>query len=219
MTQAWLSELAFIPRGGTFAVNRPLDGRAVAILGNGPSLTPLVARTLEAYPHILTNNSYLLTRTRTVLVALDRRWFEWHGQPVAGIGHKVVTALAPGQTVNFHGDLYPFEKNREDPLNLAPGVLSGKNSGHSAIMLALQMGATRIYLAGFDMGFVDGRAHWHPEHPVPSSEANYTTRFRPDLELLAKSMSSRGIVIAAVTPSMAQIPHVPLEEAVKDLAG
>lgn len=215
--QKWLSELEFTKVGHSHTVNQPLAGRAVAIFGNGPSMTPAVASALEPYPHILTNNAFMLVHSPTLLVVLDRRWFEWHGAAVRAIGHTVITATVPGQPPAHRGRLINFAKSREDPLNMEPDILAGSNSGHAAILLALKMGATRVYLAGFDMGFVGGRAHWHTEHLVPASQANYEIRFRPELEKLSEFMASKSLLLASVTHTQAKIPTIALDDALKDL--
>lgn len=52
-------------------------------------------------------------------------------------------------------------------LSGAPGVIRhGDNSGHQAISLALEWGAERVILLGFDCGpDAHGRKHWHADHP------------------------------------------------------
>lgn len=220
MPKNWLSELAFTPDGHHSVPNQPLKNRAVTILGGGPSLSRSVVEAVAPYPHIATNNAIYLLKSPTLLVAIDRRWYEWHGAAVMEMGHTPVTALRGPSSggLPYRGLYYSMQRDREACWPPNDRTLPGKNSGHSAIALAILLGATRVYLAGFDMGFVNGRAHWHQEHNVPSSEANYVSRFRPDLEKMAAMGQEKGIVIAAITPSQAQIPHVSLEDAVKDLA-
>jgi hypothetical protein len=40
----------------------------------------------------------------------------------------------------------------------------GRTSGHTAISLAIAMGAVRVILLGYDMRRVDGRSHFHDEY-------------------------------------------------------
>lgn len=214
----WLSELKFTQQGQHAIPNRPLEGRAVAVLGGGPSLTRRIAEALQAGPVIAANNAFYLVRQPALVVALDRRWFEWHGNALAAFGHLAVTALRAGGSIPYRGKYYAMHREREAVWPPNAGTMAGKNSGHAAAALAFTLGATRVYLAGFDMGFPEGRHHWHDEHPVPSSEANYTTRFRPDLEKLARIADQRGLRLASVTPTMADIPCIPLHDALKDLA-
>lgn len=46
-------------------------------------------------------------------------------------------------------------------LELTGTVRTGKNSGHQALNAAVQRGAARILLLGFDMQ----GGHWHGDHP------------------------------------------------------
>lgn len=197
---------------------RPLSGGAVFILGGGPSLTPDVGKALAAYNHsIAVNNSYLFYDRPALVVALDRRWWQWHGNAIKSFGHTAVTSLRPNQTFPIGFDGYAFDKDRDGAFDTCPGVLCGQNSGHSAINLAMHLGAERIYLAGFDMGFVNGKSHWHQGHNVPSSEANYAKRFLPALESLVHGAEQLSVFISAVTPTLARIPMTPLLDAVQDV--
>lgn len=45
------------------------------------------------------------------------------------------------------------------------GIAHPGNSGAGAIVLARTLGATRIYLLGFDCQHTAGRRHWHGDHP------------------------------------------------------
>jgi len=39
------------------------------------------------------------------------------------------------------------------------------------VNLAVQLGAARILLLGYDMRAVDGKTHWFGEHPWPTRES------------------------------------------------
>lgn len=217
--QKWLSELEFTDAGeGFVSVNQPLKGRAVAIVGGGPSLDPAMVPRLAGVPVLYANNAFMLAPEPSLVLALDRRWFDWHGAALAPTGHLAVTAVRGGQHIPYRGEARFMRKCRDDYWPPGPDYLAGKNSGHAAISLAISMGATRIYLFGFDMAFAGERTHWHETHRVPPSEQNYTRRFRPDLEALVRDAPGRGIRVATVTPSQAKIPAATLAEALENLA-
>jgi len=199
--------------------SQPLKDQPVVIVGGGPSLSVEVVKAIAPYNLILTNNAFMVFCDPQVVVAMDRRWWEWHGNNVQAMGHKSICALRPGQHLATKADVAILEKAVDQNHSDDPGIISGKNSGHAAIQMAVHLGANRIYLAGFDMEFTGGRTHWHDGHRIPSSEANYKTRFKPMLEDLTKILDKRNILVAAITHTAADIPKLPLELALKDLAG
>lgn len=213
----WLSELKFTKAGIYDVPNQPLRGRSVTILGGGPSLTSAVAWAVQIGPVIATNNAYMLTRGPALVVAMDKRWLQWHRQSLQAAGHVVVTALREGATAAYAGALWAMRKESDQIWPTTKDALSGHNSGHAAVALAYHLGAKQVFLAGFDMGFVDGKSHWHSGHQIPASEGNYVNRFRPALEKLAREGKARGFPIRAVTFTMAEIPSLPLNEALKEL--
>ena len=70
-------------------------------------------------------------------------------------------------------------------------IKHGSNSGHQAICLAALLGATRIYLLGYDMG-ATGQTHWFGAHPKPLNTGNYKG-FIPQFDQLAKDLAQVGI--------------------------
>jgi len=215
----WFDKIEWEPRGAFHTTrSEPLRGLPVVILGGGPGLLPGHTQALHAAPRaILTNNAYTLWPRPAPVLALDRRWWEWHGTNVAELGHLPITALRPGQTIPKPRTHYAFEKGIAEALTTDRNFLTGKNTGHAAIQLAVHLGSPTIYLAGFDMGFPGGRTHWHEGHLVPSSESNYTRRFKPQLEELVRALHDRGISVSAITPTAADIPSTPFDMALKDL--
>lgn len=197
--------------------NRPLEGRPVAVIGGGPSFDPRLMRILSPTDPILTNNAYMLTKRPSVVVAFDARWYGWHGSNLKKLNHFSVAAIK--------GNMRPpativFDKENQKPWTDVPHQLSGKNSGHGAVSLAIRLGATSIYLFGFDMTFRgsdQSKTHWHTGHKIPSTLANYENRFRPDLEDLAEIAYGMGVRVLAATPSSAKIEHVSTSRALDAL--
>lgn len=214
---SWLRDLKFTDNGQHSIPNKPLKGRSVTIVGGGPSVTQDIVDAVHCGPIICANNSFMLVRKPVLVVALDRRWYLWHGQALQAAGHTAVTALRTGTNIQYRGAFYSMKKDREATYPTDSATLTGKNSGHAAIALAINLGARQIFLVGFDMGFIHGRTHYHEGHPVPSSEANYKTRFRPALEKLCVMSQAKGIHIASITPTLADIPVIELDNALKEL--
>jgi len=70
-------------------------------------------------------------------------------------------------------------------------IKHGSNSGHQAICLAVLLGATRIYLLGYDMG-ATGQTHWFGAHPKGLHMGNMKG-FVPQFDNLARDLKASGI--------------------------
>lgn len=44
-------------------------------------------------------------------------------------------------------------------------IHQGANGGYQALNLAVLLGVKTVFLLGFDMRSVDGKKHWHGDHP------------------------------------------------------
>lgn len=142
----------------TKAAKRPeWDGLTVVCLASGPSLTAEdceLAR-LSGYPTIVTNTTFRIAPWAHLLFGFDTRWWVNHMDEIKGTfsGRLMsVSEVAPnfGVETTFGSTWF---------------VRLG-NSGACAITLAIGAGAKRVILLGFDCGFsIDGKKHWHPDHP------------------------------------------------------
>jgi len=215
-------------KGYAKILNQPLRGKPVAVIGGGPGLEPWMMPDLDATDPILTNNAYMMAKRPRLVVAFDARYYKWHGRAIIAAGHRAFCALRDNQPSPMEGRILKFRREtrintpREQApeagiISTRPDTLPGRNSGHGAINLAILMGAPRVYLAGFDMTFRDKRTHWHEGHRIPANLNNYERRFRPELENLVNLARHRGVIICAMTPTAADIPRVPYDEAMKDL--
>ena len=180
-------------------VPRMWQGKTVAILATGPSLTPQQCSIVAAagLPAIAINDSFRLAPDAAMLYAADGAWWTHHAQDALKFPGLKVTAqdscvfrqvllLKPTGTEGFDPD---------------PACLrTGGNSGYQAIHIAIHAGASRILLLGFDMSAAKG-AHWFGKHPaplrntVPSSYEAWKGRF--------PALAGRGAEIINCTPGSA----------------
>ncbi|MEI9964383.1 MAG: hypothetical protein WDM92_06425 [Caulobacteraceae bacterium] len=98
-----------------------------------------------------------------------------------------------------------------------PGVIgAGGCSGFQALNLAVQFGARRIALVGFDAR-VDRGSHWHGDHggglhnPSEATAASW----RRHLDAAAPALAALGVAVINASPlSLLQaFPRAPLEDA------
>jgi len=82
-------------------------------------------------------------------------------------------------------DIYVLDYDRKDGMtsSLHTGLGSGGNSGFGALNLALCLGASPIYLVGFDMKGENRRQAWfHNGYPMVQQSNVYSEKFLPSFE-------------------------------------
>lgn len=93
---------------------------------------------------------------------------------------------------------------------------AGGNSGFQAVNLAVQTGAARVALIGFDMNLAGG-IHWHGRHKPGLN--NPTTQviagWRQDLDAMAPKLAALGVEVVNLSAqsALAAYPRMTLEEA------
>lgn len=71
----------------------------------------------------------------------------------------------------------------------------GNNSGAHAINFAVNLGAYRIILLGFDMGYTGSKSHFHDHHQAPTAFATYAELFIPSIESMAAAIRHIPVTI------------------------
>lgn len=99
-----------------------------------------------------------------------------------------------------------------------PGVLAwGRNSGFQAVNLAVQLGARRIVLVGFDCSLAAG-VHWHGRHGRGLSNPTRpgVEKWRDALDRVAGQLAELQIEVfnASAASALRNYPKRPLLEAV-----
>ncbi len=189
------------------------DGKTVVLIGGGPSLRDFDLEPTRKAKVITVNNACFLAPWTDVIFFGDRRWWRWYGAkvPEKYAGRIITTAMSrqPDPRILRMGKEY------KEPLSPDPYSLSGVDSGTQAIDLAVHLGARKLVLLGYDMGFAaDGESHWHADHQEPSREHDYVDTFAPQYPALLEALAERGIEIVRCTPSnLHMIPQVSLAEA------
>lgn len=65
----------------------------------------------------------------------------------------------------------------------------GNNSGANAINFAINLGAYRIILLGFDMGYTGSKSHFHDHYQTTVGYNVYSELFIPSIESIAKNIA------------------------------
>lgn len=159
-------------------------GRTVAICASGPSMSREVADQLRAaaVPAIVLNDTFRLAPWADMLYAADVMWWVRNEQEALAFEGLKVTAM-PNQR---YPDLLCLRSTGERGYDPDPACIrTGGNSGYQALHVAIQAGAARILLCGYDMSTGNG-GHWFGRHAAPLRNADAGTYRRwiarfPDL--------------------------------------
>ena len=182
---------------------------AVAILASGPSMSAEIAEAVRASRicAYATNNTHRLAPWASVLYAADVAWWEHPSNADAWsfAGEKFHAQAPSGEDLTSRGVrmLRVTGLQGYDP---TPGaVRTGGNSGYQAVHLALQRGATRIMLFGFDFKNRRGAHHWHGSHPAPlrNSEDAHLAHWARRFDSLVEPANLLGANIINCTPDSA----------------
>jgi hypothetical protein len=199
-----------------FTADRRWQGRTVACIASGPSLTREDCEAVRHLPAIAVNNAGLppMAHWAEVHYAADGRWWQKH---LEAMSYDRLKLACNGDTYGVQlirtAGKYGFD-DRPDVLR------TGASSGYQAIHLAAHFGAKRIILLGYD-GAPDGdRPHFHGSHTLngladPRSD-NYET-WRAAFRTLAPELEKRGVEVVNCSRRTAidAFPCMNLEDALQ----
>ena len=146
------------------------EGQDCFIVGGGKSLEQFDWSLLYDEYVIGCNDAYVQGQhVVDICVFGDTGWFGVHEDKLYEFAH---THSKPVFTANVNIDeTWVWNMKRMEWGFYKDALGWNGNTGSLAINLALILGATNIYLLGFDMQLTDGKSNWHPNNiDVPSTE-------------------------------------------------
>lgn len=131
------------------------------VFASGPSFTRADATALRGLGKtIAVNCTVFFAPWADYLFAADSVWYRYYGPKVAWFkGHRVSRTHKAANVESWQGRGWPR---------------TGGNSGHMAIQYAVDQGATKVALLGFDQMKTGGKAHFHADHPAFTGEGKRT---------------------------------------------
>ncbi len=183
-------------------VPRLWEGRTVAILASGPSMSLAVANAVRAagIPSIAINDTYRLAPWADMLYACDANWWRHHAEDALKFAGLKVTC--DDDHVSFDAVLH-LKQTGDSGFDPDPSCIrTGNNSGYQALHVAIHAGARRVLLCGFDMQ----GGHWFGSHPEGLTDAVpdvHRKFFIPEFETLAPMLPSLGVEVVNCTPNSA----------------
>lgn len=175
------------------------SGQTALIVATGPSATDYdLSVPREGVRCIVIRSSWRLAPWADVLYGLDKEWWIAHQGCPEFRGLKV----SPSPTAcKVYGLRQVRLKPRADVLVDEIGVLGcglssgGGHSGFQACNLAVQFGARRLVLIGFDMTLARG-AHWLPnDRGVARPDAGRVASWRQSMDACAPRFAELGVEV------------------------
>jgi len=131
--------------------------QTVVCIASGPSLCLEDCELVKesGFKTLVTNNTYQLCDWADGLFAFDLRWWMKYKD-------EVKESKFSGMKLT-----YSYNARALDLISLdgSEWFEHFGNSGSSIISLAINAGAKRVVLLGYDCMKEDGKSHWHGEHP------------------------------------------------------
>ena len=154
-------------------------GQPAYILGGGPSLREFEFSRISGRNVIGVNDAFRLggSVVRMCLFG-DASWFhkiKWDLEK-ASKNMRIVSVATSLATLNVPWIQHLARTRRG--LNPSPPIGYNLSTGAAAVNLAILLGATSIYLLGFDISANNGRTHWHNHNHRPPNLASYARFLR-----------------------------------------
>jgi hypothetical protein len=198
----------------------------VVLIAGGPSLTPdqvEYLRPRHAFGDIKVagvNDAYRICNFLDLLYGADARW--WDAHPDAARVAMRATYVDPREPPGPHlakYDLLGIPGEYGAGISTDPRRIHlGYNSGFQLLNIAVQAGARRILLLGYDcQRGEDGRRHWFGDHPEPMNLDSPYGRFAYEADFAAASIKAAGVEVinCSTRTALVNYPRQPITEALE----
>lgn len=177
------------------------SGCAAVCIASGPSLAEEDCQQVGAagLPTVVVNTSWKLAPFAQVMFAGDQVWWEHYGAEVTIPAQRWTVSQ---RAAELHGARH-FR------------VRGTRSSGCRAIELAIELGAKRVLLLGYDCS-VDSGAHWHGLHQrTGNPDAARCAGWRREFAQLAAEAAQKGVQIinCSRVTALSCFPRMALQEA------
>lgn len=177
------------------------SGAPCVIAASGPSLSHEQITATKAARVIVTNSTWRRVESPDVIYACDFLWWKQYHQEIRQAGlHDRCWTQDRSAAERFQLRYVRSEGRQGLGLN---AIRVNGNSGAGAINLAYLFGCRRILLIGFDMREVDGKKHWHPDHPAPLVQTQMFREWIHKFMTLASDLKAKGCEVVNCTPGSA----------------
>ncbi len=160
-----------------------LTGRRVFLIGGGPSLKGFDLTRLDNEFTIAINHSFDFYPQARAVLFVDGSYAEMARDRLAKYEGLIFASFRCQDILPRRRNLYVFPQNNTRPgSTISEGLFTGKLSALCALNLALIMGASEIYLLGYDLNYQNGEHHWYGT-AAANQEAYAEDRFKAKIPL------------------------------------
>lgn len=209
-------------------------------MASGPSLTQEIADKVKGRRVFVVNSSCHFAPWADVLYFTDSGWYDTHKEIVRDWPGLVVSMSRQAKRelddpalkrdkprvlrVKGYGDpsFPPRVRPADGSLPKVPGfpplgspeIQQGRNSGNTAVSLAIAMGAARVVLLGYDCRVVNGVEHCHRDYSGPRDLSLYDNEFLRAFNGWNEAALASGVEITNCTDGSAitEFPFARLED-------
>lgn len=144
------------------------SGKAVAVIASGPSINKAEVASLRGRLSVIAiKENYDLAPWAEVVYGCDASW--WRNRSGLPKYEGLKVSSAQDLRYQFKDIKFVHLEKYDDVIRLEPlgQIAAGGNSGFQAINLAIQFGANKILLLGFDMDHKARHPHWYGRNNGP----------------------------------------------------
>lgn len=191
----------------------------VFCLASGPSLTAEICEKVRDRRRIVVNSTCMLAPDADALFFTDSSWYEQRREIVRDFPGEVMSMSRtakremPDKVKRVKGEGDPaFPPDFRRPGGV---IQQGRSSGHTAVSLAIALGASRVVLLGYDMRVVGGREHHHTEYAGERDLDQYQREFVPAFAGWNAAACAAGVEVLNATEGSAvrEFPTIAFDEA------
>ena len=190
------------------------EGKRCFLIGGGESLKGFNFHRLDTDLSIGINRSFEFYNS-TILYMMDIVFHDmifrgemsrFTNENVTDLWAKftgVKTMICPVSPYPLNADIHAIKRIeiKKITLDISEGIYAGSNSGFGALMLAIAMGASPIYLLGYDMK-ISKTTHWHSGYPSQTyaDQNRKTESFKVMFEEFAPGIQGLGFKVVNLNP-------------------
>ncbi len=182
-------------------------GHRAFIVGGGPSLRGFDFSRLRGEAVIAVNRAFENVDAQ-IMFSMDSRFYDWIVTGALGPETRIRFNEFAGAKVWLDTFGHPYEGVftihsaglHGLTASLPDGLCHGNNSGYAALNLAVCLGASPIYLLGFDMGYSGaGTTHYHGGYPA-TQPSEVVRSYAKEFEAQAEHIAAAGSRVINFNP-------------------